>query len=133
MKKLKSVCLITQDVPGLRNFYQSLLEETPYGDDLFVAFSISGANLSLFSTQGLNKMVPGLINDSSAGNCFLEFEVEDVDKEYERLKVLNVDVIKPPTTQPWGLRSVWFRDTDGNKINFYSHVTGSKENAESMQ
>jgi len=72
-------------------------------------------------------MVPGLMAGSGAGNCFLEFEVEDVDQDYERLKALNVKVAKPPTTQPWGVRSVWFRDPDGNLVNFYAHVAGSEE------
>ena len=125
MKILKSVCLITQDVRGLRDFYQDVLEVTPEGDDSFVVFSTPEVDLSLCSTQILEEMAPGLMNDSSAGNCFLEFEVEDVDKEYERLKALNVEVVKPPTTQPWGLRSVWFRDTEGNKINFYARVARS--------
>jgi len=30
--------------------------------------------------------------------------------------------VKPPTTQPWGNRSIYFRDPDGNLINFYSRV-----------
>ena len=126
MKKLKSVCLISQNVPELRNFYQRVLEMPSEGEDDFVAFSESGINFSIFSVSGLEKMVPGLMKNAGVGNCFLEFEVEDVDKEFERLKELNVEVIKPPTTQPWGLRSVWFRDPDGNKINFFAHVSESE-------
>jgi catechol 2,3-dioxygenase-like lactoylglutathione lyase family enzyme len=122
MKGLKSVCFITHDVQGLRTFYQSVLDVTPVGDEDFVTFSTPGADLTLFSTQGLEEMVPGLKSDSGAGGCFLEFEVEDVDQEYERLKALNVQVLKPPTTQLWGLRSVWFCDPDGNKINFFARV-----------
>ena len=122
MKRLNSVCIITQDVRGLRDFYQSVLEVAAEGNDVFVVFSTPGADLSLFSTQNLEEMAPGLMNGSGAGSCFLEYEVEDVDKEYERLKALHVKVVKPPTTQPWGVRSVWFRDTDGNIVNFYAHV-----------
>ena len=122
MKGLNSVCIITQDVRGLRDFYQSVLEVAAEDNDVFVVFYTPRADLSLFSTQSLEEMAPGLVNDSGAGNCFLEFEVEDVDVEYERLKALNVEVVKPPTTQPWGVRSVWFRDTDGNIVNFYAHV-----------
>ena len=122
MKRLNSICLITPDVPGLRAFYQSVLEVAAEGDDVFTTFSTPGAALTLFSTQGLEDMVPGLMAGAGAGNCFLEFEVEDVDKDYERLKALNVKVVKPPTTQPWGLRSVWFRDIDGNLVNFYARV-----------
>jgi uncharacterized glyoxalase superfamily protein PhnB len=122
MKKLSSVCLITKNVRSLLDFYQRVLEVIPEGDDDYVAFSGPGINFSIFSVDGLDRMVPGLMNNSGAGNCFLEFEVEDVDQEFEHLNELNVEVIKPPTTQPWGLRSVWFRDPDGNKINFFAQV-----------
>ena len=125
MKRLNSVCIITPDVPGLRAFYQSVLDVAAEGDDVFTTFSTPGAALTLFSTQGLEEMVPGLMADSGAGNCFLEFEVEDVDEDYERLKALNVTVVKPPTTQPWGVRSVWFRDSDGNLVNFYARVANA--------
>jgi catechol 2,3-dioxygenase-like lactoylglutathione lyase family enzyme len=122
MKSLNSVCLITPDVPGLRAFYQSVLDVAAEGDDVFATFSTSGAALTLFSAHGLEAMVPGLTAGSGAGSSFLEFEVEDVDKDYERLKALNVTVVKPPTTQPWEVRSVWFRDPDGNLVNFYARV-----------
>jgi catechol 2,3-dioxygenase-like lactoylglutathione lyase family enzyme len=123
MKRLNSVCLITQNVSRLSDFYQSVLETVPEGDDQFGAFTVPGAKLSIFSTQALEKMIPGLMVDSGSGNCFLEFEVDDVDQEYKRLQDLKVAVIKPPTTQPWGIRSVWFIDPDGNKINFYAWIT----------
>ncbi len=122
MKSLSSVCLITPDVRGLRAFYQDVLDVVAEGDDTFTTFSTPGAALTLFSTQGLEEMVPGLMADAGAGTCFLEFEVEDVDQDYERLQALAVRVVKPPTTQPWGVRSVWFRDPDGNLINFYARV-----------
>ena len=126
MKKLKSVCLISQNVPDLRDFYQRVLELPSEGNDDFAAFSEPGINFSIFSVSGLEKMVPGLMNHSGVGNCFLEFEVEDLDKEYEHLKELSIEVIKPPTKQPWGIRSVWFRDPDGNKINFFAEVSGAE-------
>jgi catechol 2,3-dioxygenase-like lactoylglutathione lyase family enzyme len=122
MKKLSSVCFITENVPALRDFYSQLLEVVPEGDDDFVTFSVPGIHFSIFSVDGLEKMVPGLMKNSGVGSCFLEFEVDDVDQDFEWLKELNVDIIKPPTTQPWGLRSVWFRDPDGNKINFFARV-----------
>jgi predicted enzyme related to lactoylglutathione lyase len=126
MKKLKSICLLTHDVRGLCNFYTNLLEQTPEGDHSFAMFSMPEINLSISSTEILEEMAPGLAINSHAGNCFLEFEVENVDVEYERLKALNVAVIKSPTTQPWGLRSVWFLDPQGNRINFYARVARSE-------
>ena len=48
--------------------------------------------------------------------------VEDVDREHERLLANEVEIVKPPTTQSWGRRSVWFRDPDGNVVNFHANV-----------
>lgn len=50
----------------------------------------------------------------------LEFEVEDVDAEQMRLKPLVAEWVLEPTTQPWGNRSMLFRDPDGNLINVYT-------------
>jgi catechol 2,3-dioxygenase-like lactoylglutathione lyase family enzyme len=53
----------------------------------------------------------------------IEFRVEDVDSEYERLKPLVNDWVQEPTTMPWGNRSIVFRDPDGNLVNFFTPVT----------
>jgi catechol 2,3-dioxygenase-like lactoylglutathione lyase family enzyme len=53
----------------------------------------------------------------------LEFRVADVDEQYARLQRLDIEWVKPPSTQPWGNRSIYFRDPDGNLINVYSRVT----------
>jgi predicted enzyme related to lactoylglutathione lyase len=126
MKKLKSACIITQDVRRLCNFYQSVLDITVECNDIYAAFPTPGAELSIFSAQGMEEMAPGSMDNVGGGSTILEFEVEDVDREYERLKALKVAVVKPPTTQPWGIRSVWFRDPDGNKVNFFAHVSNEQ-------
>jgi len=40
--------------------------------------------------------------------------VEDVDVAYESLKAKGVTLLRPPTTQPWGLRTAYFADPEGN-------------------
>src|SRR5215217_8660918 len=72
------------------------------------------AALSLFSTAGMEKMAPGSMAQAGVGRYTLEIEVDDVDAEFDRLNKLGWVVVKPPTTQPWGRRSVWVRDPDGN-------------------
>ena len=46
-------------------------------------------------------------------SMILEFEVADVDSERMRLQGLIKDWVLEPTTQPWGFRSMLFRDPDG--------------------
>ncbi|MDF2652118.1 MAG: glyoxalase [Paenibacillus sp.] len=52
-------------------------------------------------------------------NLWLEFKVTNIDEEYERLKDLGVTFIKEPTVQPWGNKSFYFSDPDGNPISFF--------------
>jgi uncharacterized glyoxalase superfamily protein PhnB len=56
-------------------------------------------------------------------SLIIEFQVDDVDKEYERLKTLVSEWVQEPTTMPWGNRSVLFRDPDGNLVNLFTPVT----------
>ena len=57
----------------------------------------------------------------------LEFRVDDVDAECARLRSLQevvLEFVMPPTTLAWGNRSIYFRDPDGNLINFFTPVSG---------
>jgi len=120
--RFNGICLVTKDVQRLRSFYAAILQVEVKGDDTFTMLSTEGAALSIFTETGMERMAPDSMQDSGCGRYTLEFEVEDVDWEFERLKALDVIFVKPPTTQIWGRRSVWFRDPDGNIINFFAHV-----------
>ena len=120
--RFNGICLVTRDVLRLRSFYTAILQVEAEGDDMFTMLSTQGAALSIFAEEGMERMAPGSMQDSGCGRYTLEFEVEDVDREFERLKALDVIFVKPPTTQTWGRRSVWFRDLDGNIINFLARA-----------
>ncbi|MGI8825201.1 MAG: VOC family protein [Chloroflexota bacterium] len=60
-------------------------------------------------------------------SIMLEFRVSDVDQQYARLQRKDIAWVKPPSTQEWGNRSIYFRDPDGNLINFYSQVPGAAD------
>jgi catechol 2,3-dioxygenase-like lactoylglutathione lyase family enzyme len=120
--RFNGICLVTGDVPRLRSFYAAILEVAAEGDDTFTMLATQGAAVSIFTEEGMERMASGSMQDSGCGRYTLEFEVEDVDREFERLKALDVIFVKPPTTQTWGRRSVWFRDPDGNIINFFASV-----------
>jgi catechol 2,3-dioxygenase-like lactoylglutathione lyase family enzyme len=120
--RVNGICIVTDDVARLRSFYAEALRAEAGGDDTFIAFHTDGAALSLFSTAGMEKMAPGSMAQAGVGRYTLEIEVNDVDAEFDRLNELGCVVVKPPTTQRWGRRSVWVRDPDGNIINFYANV-----------
>jgi catechol 2,3-dioxygenase-like lactoylglutathione lyase family enzyme len=76
----------------------------------------------LFSLAAHEVLAPGSAQPAANRSLELEFQVADVDGEYERLQTMEIEWVKPPTTQPWGNRSIYFRDPDGNLINFYARV-----------
>ena len=122
MKPFNSLCIVTRNVPRLRQFYAAVLEEESQGDDVFAFWTNPRADLVLYDWEQTEKLAPGCMSGAGYGGCVLEFGVSDVDAEYERLEKLGVTFAKLPTTQPWGIRSVWFHDPDGNLINFNAPV-----------
>jgi catechol 2,3-dioxygenase-like lactoylglutathione lyase family enzyme len=54
--------------------------------------------------------------------AIIEFRVDDVDREFSKLKGVIDEFVQEPTTQPWGNRSLLFRDPDENLINFFTPV-----------
>ncbi|MFU8796063.1 MAG: VOC family protein [Dehalococcoidia bacterium] len=121
--RFNGICLISQDVRRLREFYESALHVEAEGDDVHVKLKTPGAVLSIFSESGMEGMAPGSMKHYGHGGFTIEFEVENTDEEYKRLKSMNVPIVKMPTTQPWGRRSVWFRDPDGNIVNFFQDLS----------
>jgi catechol 2,3-dioxygenase-like lactoylglutathione lyase family enzyme len=123
--KLTHACLITKNLESQRDFYREVLQVEPqiYQEE-YVEFPTAGAILSLYKQESLDKTVPGAMQAGANKSLMLEFEVADVDQEYARLKQskLPIDWVMPPTTFPWGNRSIYFRDPEGNMINFYSVV-----------
>jgi predicted enzyme related to lactoylglutathione lyase len=55
-------------------------------------------------------------------SVILDFEVADVDRERARIADLVGPLVLEPTNQPWGNRSMLFRDPDGNLINFFAPI-----------
>ncbi len=118
--KFAGVCLITQNVPVLADFYTRVLGVEAEGDDVHTELKTEGASLAIFSTKEMENLAPHSMQGAGSGNFTVAFEVKDVDAEYERLKALRVRFVKPPTTYPWGNRALWFRDPDGNIVDFFA-------------
>lgn len=122
--RLNGISLISADIARMRAFYIELLQRQPSGDDSWwVDFGIVGdTQLVMYNEQGMEQMAPGCMAGSGNGRFTLEFEVDDPDAECRRMTAFGAEVVKPPTTQAWGRRSVWLRDPDGNIINLYCNV-----------
>jgi predicted enzyme related to lactoylglutathione lyase/ketosteroid isomerase-like protein len=113
---------VSRDVLRLAHFYGNLLGGSVDGNEIFAFVHMPGALLSVFHLDGMDQMAPGSMTAAGNGAVLLEFQVEDVDRHHSTLPPGSNLVVKPPTTQPWGRRSLWLRDPDGNIVNLFQPV-----------
>ena len=118
---LINTCLITNDVKALTAFYSQVLQIEPRksGDD-YVEFPTKVGTLAIFAATAQEKYIPGSATAGQNHSSILEFRVGNVDEEYARLLPMVKSWVKGPTTQPWGTRSIYFRDPDGNLVDFFT-------------
>ena len=121
--KFVGICLVTKNVPVLTQFYTQVLGVQAEGNESHAELQTAGASISIFYIEGMEQMAPRSMQGAGYGSFTIGFQVDDVDAEYERLKCLEVEVVKPPASYPWGYRSFWFRDPDGNIIDFFTPLT----------
>ena len=118
--RLVNTCLITNNVNELVQFYETaLVLKAQRSGETYAEFRTGAGVLAIFSAEAQEKYIPGSAEPAMNKGVILEFQVGDVDLEFARLQSLVKTWVKPPTTQPWGTRSVYFRDPDGNLVDFY--------------
>jgi uncharacterized glyoxalase superfamily protein PhnB len=121
---LVNTCLITGKFTELVDFYQLALgvSPQPVTSGVYAEFPTGRGVLAIFSAEAQEKYIPGAAQPANNRSAILEFRVANVDAEYVRLQSFVETWVKPPTNQPWGTRSLYFRDPDGNLVDFYSPV-----------
>jgi uncharacterized glyoxalase superfamily protein PhnB len=91
------------------------------GED-YTEFPTGVGVLAIFSEDAQGRYIPGSAEAAKNKSVVLQFHVADVDREYGRLQSFAKTWVKPPTTQPWRTRSIYFRDPDGNPVDFYAPI-----------
>lgn len=120
---LINTCLISKDTKTLTAFYAQILKTDPQFDSgNYVEFRTGAGVLAIFDAAAHEKYIPGSATGEVNRSVVLEFRVDNVDAEFARLKGVVKTWVKGPTTQPWGTRSIYFRDPDGNLVDFFTVV-----------
>ncbi|NIF71704.1 VOC family protein [Burkholderia sp. Ap-962] len=119
--KFASIRVATRNLEGLIAFYQQLsgLAATRLADG-FAEIRFEGATLALSAEQLIERFNAGAAVAASNRSAILEFEVDDVDAVFDRMKAAQAELVMPTTVMPWGNRSLLLRDPDGNLVNVFS-------------
>ena len=110
--------IVTDDVARLAGFYACLLGVPVTLNDYYVEVQAGPASVG-FSRQRFTEYQDDECRRRQ-GEVILDFLVDDVDAEYPRIAAMGVEWVLLPTTQPWGNRSMIFRDPAGNLVNVFS-------------
>lgn len=121
---LVSIRMITDDLERVVQFYEQVtgVEAVRY-TPVFAELIMPSFTLAIGHTQTTQLFGEDSARPADNHTVIIEFRVDDVDGEYERLSPLVDDWVQAPTTMPWGNRSILFRDSDGNLVNLFTPVT----------
>jgi len=122
MFQLSHVRLLVDDYPACFRFYRDVLGFAPgFGDEHsdYADFDTGAGQLALFSRR---EMAAGIgaapdVSGARPDRVSLIFAVAGVDAAYQHLLAHGVPIVAPPTDHAdWGIRTVHFRDPDGNLL-----------------
>ena len=119
--------IVTDDVARLAGFYARLLGVPVTLNDYYVELQAGPASVG-FSRRRFTEYRDDESREAPAAGrrrqdeVILDFRVDDVDAEYPRIAALGVEWVLLPATQPWGNRSMIFRDPAGNLVNVFSRT-----------
>ncbi len=122
--EFKGITILTEDVQRLAGFYSDVFLTQVAGNDVHVDFCVGNVQIALYSKEAAKQdMAFDFSVYNGTGSVTLNFDVDDVDAEYERLAKMAVFFVNRPVVRPWGMKSFQFRDPDGNILTFRKAVS----------
>jgi catechol 2,3-dioxygenase-like lactoylglutathione lyase family enzyme len=123
IRNIDYTVIFARDMPAMRRFYQDVMR-FPVDSELgpqWIAFRVGGSLLAL-TARGL--MFDDEAPPQGALSVQLAFRVapNEVDACADALRAAGVEITHPPTDQPWGHRTLYFRDPDGNVLEIYADI-----------
>jgi lactoylglutathione lyase len=116
-KSVEWIILITNNYAKARTFYKEVLgfevvREMP--EEEFCQFKLNNCFLAIYGKKFVSPLI-GKNRIGKAASAIYSFgQSTNIDTDYQQLKSKGVPFFKEPQTQPWGQRTAYFTDPDGN-------------------
>lgn len=123
IRNIDYTVIFARNMPAMRRFYEDVMG-FPVDSELgpqWIAYRVGGTLLAL-TERGL--MFDDEATPKGALSLQLAFRVapKQVDACADALRAAGVEITHPPTDQPWGHRTLFFRDPDGNVLEIYADI-----------
>ncbi|MDP3737792.1 MAG: VOC family protein [Hyphomonadaceae bacterium] len=115
--------IFARDIAAMRGFYQNIMRfpvERELGPD-WTEHRIGANILALARPHAGTDDLP---TPKGSASLQLAFRVapDDVNRCELELRAAGVPIVSPATDQPWGHRTLFFRDPDGNLLEIYADI-----------
>lgn len=124
-----TIGLLTRNNRAIVDFYTKVFGFTTDWDGVQpnVEMTLDGMRIILFPRSDFEQMVSKkfIYPEGFNGTMELSFDVPtfaDVDREYLQAITNGATSVLPPTTEPWGQRTCYVADPDGNLIEISSFI-----------
>ena len=121
--KFASTRLIAADIKGMVAFYEMVTGQTAeWLAPVFAEIVTPAATLAIGSAETVTLWKEGSAEPGANRTAYIEFQVDDIDAEYDRLKD-KVQLVHELKTMPWGNKTFQFRDPEGTAVSLYMPAT----------
>jgi uncharacterized glyoxalase superfamily protein PhnB len=121
--KFASTRLVAADIKAMVGFYEMVTgKRAEWLAPIFAEIVTPAATLAIGSIETVALFKEGSAEPAANRTAIVEFQVDDVDAEFARLKD-KVEVVQAPKVMPWGNRAAQFRDPEGTLVGLYTPVT----------
>lgn len=119
--------IMTDDVAGTSRFYQDHFRfDVKFESDWYIHLQSSeDEKVNLAILQGDHPTIPESGRGQVSG-LLLNFEVEDVDAEYEKMKENGLPILLPIRDEDWGQRHYITQDPNGVLIDMIKLIPPSE-------
>jgi len=121
--KFASTRLIAADIKSMVAFYEMVTgQSAEWLAPVFAEIVTPAATLAIGSAETVALWKEGSAEPGSNRTAYIEFQVDDIDAEYARLKD-KVQLVHELKTMPWGNKTFQFRDPEGTAVSLYMPAT----------
>jgi uncharacterized glyoxalase superfamily protein PhnB len=121
--KFASTRLIAADIKGMVAFYEMVTGlSADWLAPVFAEIVTPAATLAIGSAETVALWKEGSAEPGANRTAYIEFQVEDIDADYERLKD-KVQLVHELKMMPWGNKTFQFRDPEGTAVSLYMPAT----------
>jgi catechol 2,3-dioxygenase-like lactoylglutathione lyase family enzyme len=123
IKAIDYTVIYVRDLAAMRRFYEDVLgfelirELSPRWFEYRV-----GANTLALALPGLTAKDDPVPKNTAALQLAFKVARDDVDACAAELTRQDIALVLPPTDQPFGHRTLFFRDPDGNMLEVYAEI-----------